>query len=85
MENGKPVLLDQVAAAALQQLRGERNAEGKKEHGRENHDQAAQGLFRNCDAPQAGQGRGQAQRALPEEQFSDLCLTQDEIPLTVAE
>ena len=84
MQNGEPVLLDQVAAAALHELRRERNAECQKEHRRENHDQAAQGFFRDRDAPQPGHGRGQAQGALPEEQFSDLCLTQDVIPLPVA-
>ncbi len=84
MQNGEPVLLGKMAAAALQELRRERNAQREKKQRRENRDQPAQGFFRNCDAPPAGQGRGQAQRALPEEQFSDLCLTQDVIPLTVA-
>ena len=84
LQNGEAVLLGQMAAAALQELRRERNAQSEKKQRRENHDQPAQGFFGNCDAPPAGQGRGQAQRALPEEQFSDLCLTQDEIPLNVA-
>ena len=84
LQDGEAVLLDQVAAAALQELRRERNAKRQKKQRRENHDQPAQGFFRNRDAPPARQGRRQAQRALPEEQFSDLCLTQDEIPLNVA-